>query len=196
MGLPTPLARWAAMIGFLTRLIYTLVLGAVGAGVVHLAVLLLVPLYSERDAWSRLSGRSAAFATTVINTPAGGGAFAKGADPLFVAAACRFALGSGIARFRAAGDVPFWSVSIYDRRGQNIYSFNDRTATDRTLDVVVATPVQMVELRKDLPEDYAASVFVETDEREGIVVARAFVPDPSWLPIVSAFAEASSCVQE
>ena len=43
-------------------------------------------------------------------------------------------------------------MSIYDRSGRNIYSFNDRTAMEGELDVVVVTPLQMVELRKDLPK--------------------------------------------
>ena len=47
---------------------------------------------------------------------------------------------------------PFWSVSVYDRSGQNIYSFNDRTPPDGNLDFVVLTPAQMIELRKDLPD--------------------------------------------
>ena len=37
------------------RLLYALLVGIVGAGIVHIVVLLLVPSYSERDAWSRLS---------------------------------------------------------------------------------------------------------------------------------------------
>ncbi|MEZ5810867.1 MAG: DUF1254 domain-containing protein [Rhizobiaceae bacterium] len=178
------------------RLIYTVMLGLVGAVVVHIAVLLLVPAYSAHDAWARLSERASAFQVTKIAEAGGNDAFSKGADPLFASIACRFALGTGIAHFVAGGDVPFWSVSVYDRRGQNIYSFNDRTATDRKLDLVIATPVQMVELRKELPDEYAASIFVETEEREGIVVARAFVPDESWSGIVEAFLESAECRQE
>lgn len=178
------------------RFLYAILLGLVGAAVVHMAVLLLVPIYSERDAWARLASRAPAFAITEIASPTGDASFGKGADPLFSSAACRFALSTGIAHFVADGDVPFWSVSVYDRRGQNIYSFNDRTATDRQLDVVVATPVQMVELRKDLPEEYAAAVFVETEQREGIIVARAFMPDQSWSGIVKGFLDSAECRQE
>lgn len=178
------------------RLIYTVLVGLVGAVVVHIVVLLLVPAYSGHDAWARLSERAPAFQVTSIADAGGSDPFRKGADPLFASAACRFALSTGIVHFVAGGDVPFWSVSVYDRHGQNIYSFNDRTATDRKLDLVIATPVQMVELRKELPEEYAASIFVETEEREGIVVARAFVPDGSWRDIAEAFLGSAMCRQE
>jgi len=37
----------------LRRLFHAVLLGLVGAGIVHIVVLLLVPEFSERDAWSR-----------------------------------------------------------------------------------------------------------------------------------------------
>lgn len=178
------------------KLVYALVLGAVGAAIVHIAVLLLVPVYSERDAWARLAARAPPFTIIRIDGSSGGGGFVKGADPLFASVACRFALTTGIAHIRAEGEMPFWSVSVYDRRGQNIYSFNDRTATDRKLDMVIATPARMVELRKELPEKFSASVFVETDETEGMIVARAFVPNDSWSGLADAFFKSATCRQE
>ncbi len=179
----------------MARALYTVILGLVGAAVIHLAVLLLVPNYSQRDAWSRLAQRVPIFTIAPIADQADG-PFSKGRNPLFRSSACRFALGTGIVRFIADGDVPFWSVSIYDRLGQGLYSLNDRTATDRQLDIVIATPVQMVELRKELPEAYENSVFVETEQREGIIVVRAFVPDQSWNGVVGDFLNSAACRQE
>ena len=72
-------------------------------------------------------------------------------DPFFRASACRFDLQDGPVRLKADGTVPFWSASIYDRGGQNVYNFNDRTAAGGELDFVVVTPAQMIEMRKDLP---------------------------------------------
>ncbi len=180
----------------MVRFLYAALLGLVGAAVVHIAVLLLVPVYSERDAWSRLAEAGPAFQVVSLDRSGRNSPFAKGANPLMATSACRFSLGTGVVHYFADGEVPFWSVSIYGRRGQNFYSFNDRTATDRKLDVVIASPVQMVELRKELPEEYASSVFVETDEREGIIVARTFVPDPTWNGLAGAFLNSAVCRQE
>lgn len=94
---------------------------------------------------------------------------------------------------KSSGKVPFWSVSVYDRNGHNIYSFNDRTATNGMLDMVVLTPARMIEVRKELPEGFERSVFVEAPIGEGIVVVRSFVPDESWKPIVSQFLSGSTC---
>ena len=175
------------------KLLHAVLLGLVGAGIVHIVVLLLVPEFSERDAWSRLSMASALSRRHRVDAAAGGAPGVKSVDPLFYATACRFDLEEGMVRIKAPGNVPFWSVSVYDRNGHNVYSFNDHTANGGVLDAVVLTPAQMIDVRKDLPEDLQGAIFVEAPIEEGIFVIRAFVPDDSWKPIVSRFFEQSSC---
>jgi uncharacterized membrane protein len=175
------------------RLQHAILLGLLGAGIVHIVVLLLVPEFSERDAWSRLATASDLYKMTRLDAEAGGAPVVKSVDPLFYAAACRFDLADGMMRVKAPGNVPFWSVSVYDRNGHNIYSFNDHSATGGVLDTVVLTPAQMIEVRKDLPEELQGAIFVEAPIDEGIFVIRSFVPDDSWKPIVSRFLAQSSC---
>lgn len=177
----------------MTRLFHALVLGLVGAGIVHIAVLLLLPRFSERDAWSDLASRADFYTVTPLDPGGAGTPAFRSIGPLFDAAACRFDLGEGIVRLSAEGDVPFWSISVYDRAGQNIFSFNDRAAPDGKLDFVVATPDQMIGLRNDLPAAFERSVFVEADISEGIAVVRAFVPDDSWEPLVSRYLQGVGC---
>jgi uncharacterized membrane protein len=177
----------------MSKLLHAVLLGLLGAGIVHIVVLLLVPEFSERDAWSRLAMASELYKMTRLDAEAGGAPVVKSVDPLFYAAACRFDLADGLVRVKAPGNVPFWSVSVYDRNGHNIYSFNDHSATGGVLDTVVLTPAQMIEVRKDLPEDLQGAIFVEAPIDEGIFVIRSFVPDDSWKPIVSRFLEQSSC---
>jgi uncharacterized membrane protein len=175
------------------RLFHAVLLGLVGAGIVHIVVVLLVPEFSERDAWSRLAMASDLYKMTRLDAEAGGEPVVKSVDPLFYATACRFDLSDGMVRVKAPGNVPFWSVSVYDRNGHNVYSFNDHTATGGVLDAVVLTPAQMIDVRKNLPEDLQGAVFVEAPIDEGIFVIRGFVPDDSWKPIVSHFLGQSSC---
>ena len=175
------------------RLLHAILLGLLGAGIVHIAVLLLVPEFSERDAWSRLATATDLYRMTRLDAVKGGAPVVKSVDPLFYAAACRFDLDDGMVEVEAPGRVPFWSVSVYDRNGHNIYSFNDRSATGGQLDAVILTPAQMIEIRKGLPEELDGAVFVEVPVEEGIVVIRGFVPDDSWKPAVSRFLDDSSC---
>jgi len=179
------------------RLLYAVAVGLVGAGIVHIIVLLLLPDFSERDAWSRLESRGELYRMIRIDgTPAAAEVIHRSADPLFYVAACRFDLEEGYAHITAPGRVPYWSVSVYDRSGQNIYSFNDRTATSGQLDFVVLTPPQMIDVRKELPEALVSSVFVEADIDQGIALVRVFVPDASWAPQMTRYIDGLICRRE
>lgn len=175
------------------KLLYAVLLGLVGAAIVHIAVLLLIPEFAERDAWSRLASTSGLYTATRLQDEPGMTTTVKSVDPLFLAASCRFDLSDGTMQAKASGNIPFWSVSVYNRAGENLYSFNDRTALSGNLDVVILTPEQMIEVRKTLPPEYEKSIFAELPIDEGIVVIRAFVPDDSWRPKVSAFLDGLSC---
>ncbi|RIK87104.1 MAG: DUF1254 domain-containing protein [Hyphomicrobiales bacterium] len=174
------------------RLVHALLLGLVGAGIVHIAVLLLVPAYSERDAWSALS-QQANFYRLVRLDPPDAPPLIGSLDPLSDAVACRFDLTDGVMQLHGEGSAPYWSVSVYDRTGLNIFSLNDRSSPRGRLDFVVATPTQMISLRNALPPELDESVFVEADIGEGIAVVRTFAPDESFEPSVSAWLRGIGC---
>lgn len=176
------------------KLLYAILIGLIGAGIVHIAVLLLVPDFSRRDAWSRLAMASDLYKITRLQPETGGAPVVKSVDPLFAAVACRFDLDDGMVQVKGpAASLPFWSASVYDRDGHNIYSFNDHGGSKGILDAVILTPSQMSQVRKDLPAAYQGSVFIEVPIGEGIVVIRAFIPDESWRPAVTQFLGNSSC---
>lgn len=177
----------------MTRLLHALILGVIGAGIIHIAVLMLVPTYTQRDAWSKLSEISNFYTPTRLDATDDQPALVDSIGPLFDAIACRFDLRDGVTRISGDGNVPFWSVSVYDRKGQNIFSFNDRTTDDGVLDFVIATPAQMIDLRNNLPPDFANSIFVEADVGEGIAVIRGFVPDASWKNRIAAYLRDIDC---
>lgn len=166
------------------RLLYALGLGVIGAGMVHIIVLLLIPRFSEQDAWALISEAGPAYSMVSLKKSAAGETVLSDADPMFEVAACRFDLSEGTVQITSPGAVPYWSLSVFDRRGINIYSLNDRSAADHELDVIIATPAQLLELRKAPPEQYADSVVIEADTEEGIAVLRSFAPDPTWRQIV------------
>ncbi len=178
------------------RLLYAAILGLVGAGIVHIAILLLLPVVSEKNAWSRLERTGDLYAVVPASGAAADRRVLRLTDPYVESVACRFDLGDGIAHIRATGQVPYWSVSVYDRNGTNVYSLNDHATVDGGLDILVLTPLQMVELRKDLPPEFQSSIFVESDIEEGIVVVNSFVPDPSWKPAISAYLKGAACSTE
>ncbi|MGE0280209.1 MAG: DUF1254 domain-containing protein [Rhizobiaceae bacterium] len=173
-----------------------MIIGLIGAGIVHIAVLLLLPRMSPRDAWSRLAEQADLYEVSPYVTDSDLAGAAGIADPFFQAVACRIDLSEGIAHVQGSGVVPYWSASVYDRSGQNIYSLNDRGAKSGQLDVVVLTPAQMVDLRKAPLEELQNAVFVETPISQGIVVVRGFAPDQTWVRSVAEFLGAIECAAE
>ena len=71
----------------MVRLVYAALLGLVGAGIVHISILFLLPQFTERDAWSQLSAVSDFYKTTGIAGTAATTPLIRSADPLFSAVA-------------------------------------------------------------------------------------------------------------
>lgn len=167
------------------RFVYATVVGLVGAAVVHLVVLLLLPLVSERDAWSRLAARGALYETVALGDAGDG-------DPLFRTVACRFDLSDGPLGLEGEGRSPFWSVSVHDREGHSLFSVSDRTLAGR-LDIQILDPGQSVAARAAAALEADAPVRFQADTEQGIAVLRAFVPDPTWAPAVDGLIASFRC---
>lgn len=175
------------------RLAYAILVGLVGAGIVHIVVLLLVPGFTERNAWSRLAQAGDPYMMIRVDAEGVSIPMSGSVDPYFQAVACRFDLSDGVLHLTAEGRVPFWSVSLYDRSGQTLFSFNDRTSATGNVDVVVLSGAQMLDVRKGLAPEFERSIFAEAELDEGIVVIRSFVPDRTWSGIVSEFLAGARC---
>lgn len=177
----------------ISRLLHAIGLGIVGAGIVHIAVLFLLPAYSQNDVWSQLSANPQPYTPVRLEADASGRAAAL-SNPFLKAAACQFDLADGVLHLRAQSRIPFWSASVYDRSGLNVFSLTDRAANGPVLDLVVASPAQMSRLRIGPPEELERSVFVETAVEQGFALVRIFVPDETWEDLADAFFGNLTCV--
>lgn len=177
----------------MAKLLHALALGIIGAGIIHIVIILLVPHYATSDVWSHASRIGPEYRFTVI-TDAQSRSITQ-SDPMFAVSICRFDLSDGIVRIRSQGAVPMWTLSVADKRGQTLFSLNDRNAVAGKLDVTIATPVDMIELRKDLPEDFANAIFVEADAAEAMAIVRLFTPDKSWTKTISDYQQTMTCTQ-
>lgn len=166
--------------------------GILGAGIVHIVVLMLVPHVSERGAWSQLAAEARPDGPTPVDGR-DGGVVIRPHDPAFLATACLFDLSDGFLRVTSDGPVPFWSASVYDRNGSSLMAVNDTSAPQGLLDLVVLSADQLIELRREQPGEMERSVLAETSAVEGIVVVRALVPDPSWAEAVRTFMDELRC---
>lgn len=174
----------------MSRFLHLLLLGLIGAAIVHIAILLLIPHYSDRNAWAELENLGEAYRFHQLSS---GAKVLSNPDPLIQQAVCRFDLSDGPLKLATQKSAPFWSLSIYTPNGDNLYSINDNISNDRTLDLVVANPLGVAALRTDSTFDESEALMVSLPIEKGAVILRVLVPDASWQSVAHGFFETASC---
>ncbi len=176
----------------MSRLIYIALSGIAGAILLHIIIVLAIPAYADRDPWTRIRalGPSEFFHILPDNRRDS----LTFANPFIRTAVCRFDISEQPVRVTASDLAYYWSLAIFDPGTNEIYSMNDRTATDQQLDIAVVTPLQMIGYRKSLPESLAESVLIEFPGTEGYLVLRTVVPDASWEQTVREFLGNALCL--
>lgn len=174
------------------RIPYILLMGLVLAGIIHIAVVLLIPKYSTRDAWAFLSSRTNLFAFTVFDDPSALSGISE-VDPYFYYGVCRFDLEDAPLRLVGKRTELFWSASVFDESGKVIYSLNDRTAIDRQLNLLIVDPIQALDIRGNEQAEIENAIIIEANIRLGFVVVRILHPDNGWKTENNTFLKAIKC---
>jgi uncharacterized membrane protein len=167
--------------------------GLLVGGIIHVVIVFLVPGYAGKDAWAQMArfGNDGQFHTLPM-AEAGAEAISN-LDPRMMEAVCRFTLANGPVRITANLPDEFWSVAAFDRHGRNVYSLNDRAAEGSHLDLAILTPVQMAQMRQSPPASLESAIALELPIEAGFILIRAFVPDDSMLPTVTAALASANC---
>jgi Predicted integral membrane protein len=170
----------------------SVLIGLVGAALLHIVIVLALPRWTGSDAFTRVTalgetGRFFALANEANPT----GLFND--DPHIRSAVCRFDLSDGPVRVLANGDVPIWTTATYDAASNETYSLNDRSAIGDGVDLTLVTPTQLLLLKRNMPAALTRSVMVELKQEQGYVVIRAIVPDKSAETSARAFLSEATC---
>lgn len=176
------------------RIPYILIMGLVLAGIIHIAVVLLIPKYSTRDAWAYLSGRTSLFSFTQFDDASSLAGISE-IDPYFSYGICRFDLEKAPLKMLGEETELFWSASVFDEQGKVIYSLNDRTAIDKQLNLLIVDPIQALDIQENEPEEVENSIIIEANIRFGFVVVRILRPDEGWKIETKQFLDAVKCEQ-
>ena len=167
--------------------------GVLLGGIVHLATILALPRTASQDAYARLAPITPVNAMTPIPAPTPANALLPFMDPACAVAVCRYDLSAGPMKFTAPVSQAYTSVTFYTRYGVAYYAINDRAAGRRSIELDLMTTKQ----REDLPDDEevtaADRLIVESPSLTGLIVARAFSPEPSLLPTAATALRAAQC---
>lgn len=174
------------------NLLLAVLIGLVGAALLHIIIVMALPSWSGRDAFTRVAalGETARFFSIPNEANPTG---LSNDDPHIRTAVCRYDLSVDPVRVIARGDVPLWTVAVFDTRSDEVFSMNDRSAIGYGVDLTIATPAQMLQLRRNMPRALERSVFIEAEDPEGFVVLRTVVPERSGAPAARAFLSDASC---
>ncbi|HBF29531.1 DUF1254 domain-containing protein [Rhizobium sp.] len=175
------------------KLIYAVVVGLIGAVLLHIIIILALPHFTGKDAYTRVTfeGPPNRFYSLGSQVDKAGLA---GTDPFLKLAACAFDISNGPVHITAAGAVSFWSIGIFDRNANEAYSMNDATAVEGKVDIIAATSAQLAQLRAQQSESLTQTIFVEMPTTEGYAVLRTMVPQDSLKPDAAAVLTGARCL--
>jgi uncharacterized membrane protein len=175
------------------RLLFTVVVGVLLGGVVHLVSVLALPRISTQDAYSRLTPMTKLNAVTQLPLADPGNSPMPFMDPAFAMAICRYDLSDGPLKLTVPVSQAYTSVSFYTRNEIAYYAINDRSAGKRVIELNLMTEAQ----HQDLPEDEevtaADRLIIDSPTTTGLIVLKALAAEPGLMPQAQASLAAASC---
>ena len=166
--------------------------GLVGAILLHIVIILAIPHFAGQKAWQKVEALGAPGEFHRLANDAPQRALSE-ADPFVRSAICLFDASAGPVHVADADAPPFWSLAVFDPGSNEVYSMNDRTAVERRVDVTLATPLQLIALRRSTPDALARSILVELPQPRGYVVLRTIAADETWDGIAGRFLSDARC---
>jgi uncharacterized membrane protein len=112
----------------------------------------------------------------------------------FVQGICVLDLRQGPVLVTLETPASYWMANVYSRKGDNIYSLNDRQVSEVPFSIVVERKKARLftfESEEEVPED--AAFRVATGDRSGLFVVRVFVQDPAYRTRITRTLERSTC---
>ncbi|GLH78968.1 DUF1254 domain-containing protein [Bradyrhizobium sp. SSBR45G] len=175
------------------RLLFTVVVGVLLGGVVHLVSVLALPRISTQDAYSRLTPMTKLNAVTPLPLADPGNSPMPFMDPAFAMAICRYDLSDGPLKLTVPVSQAYTSVSFYTRNEIAYYAINDRSAGKRVIELDLMTEAQ----HEDLPEDEeitaADRLIIDSPTTTGLIVLKALAAEPGLMPQAQASLASASC---
>jgi len=164
----------------LRTLVLYLLLCLVLAGLIHIAAVLTLPALAPKNAWARLVPLGPANTMLQVPPPSPGHEIMPMMAPDVRYAVCRFDLGPGPVRVKAAVPNDLWLIAFYTPEGDNFYTVVGADMKRAQIDLIIAKADQPVaEAGVDAPEEADEVVVVKSPVTQGIAMIRAPLSGPS-----------------
>ncbi len=174
------------------RLVFAILTGLFGAALLHIIIILSLPHFSDRDAYTRVSDEGDENHFYMLDDKDDDAGLSN-TDPYMRTAVCAFDIEDKPVHLTAKGKVPFWSLAVYDAASNEVFSMSDRTSVGGALDLLLASPVQLTGIRKALPPALAQSILVEVPRTQGYAVLHTMAPQASFDAAAREFLSEAGC---
>jgi uncharacterized membrane protein len=178
------------MMSVLRSLALWLLVGVLGAGLVHGASLLMLPMVADETAYDRLADAGPDQRFNILPGPGPDESLLPFEDPSFIVAACRYDLDTGMVRVQVPMPTSLAIVSFYTRFGQVFYSLTDRATPSGSADVLI---LGQSDVGLAQGSSGSESLRIVSPTRVGFVLLRLFVPSRGMRASVNALAQTARC---
>lgn len=163
------------------------------AAVVHFAIVLFLPgIKTARHIHTfDVTGDIAQLEQISVENP--GESLLALRNPDMSYAFCRFDLGERPLKVSARFPASYWSIGVYNDRGDNVYILNDRQAGVSRLELILVDGSDDAEQATESVQADEKTIIVPSATRTGVVVFRAFVATRSEREGVEQVLANSSC---
>ena len=178
------------------RLLFTVLVGVLLGGVVHLVSVLALPRISTQDAYSRLTPMTKLNAVTPLPPADPGNSPMPFMDPAFAVAICRYDLSDGPLKLTVPVSQAYTSVSFYTRNELAYYAINDRSAGKKVIELDLMTEAQHGALPEDEEVTAADRLIIDSPSTTGLIVMKALAAEPGLMPQAQATLQAATCAPQ
>ena len=180
------------------RVLWTLALVGVLAGLVHLTSLLAIPAVAHQDAYARVEALGQPFVTVSLPPASASSRAFPFADPAVASSICLYDLSLGPVRARAPlGRAGFAALSFHSRRGIVYFALTDRAANKGRMEALIVTPEQLrVLISHDDEDNPSQDLRIVSPTPTGFAMARVLSDSPDLMPAAEKQAAAMTCVRE
>ncbi|HEY4203273.1 MAG TPA: hypothetical protein VGM83_22185 [Devosiaceae bacterium] len=153
--------------------------GVLLGGIIHLVVILALPNFATNDVWSRVMAMDALDNPIVLPAVTAGAPNPLRLDPEMAYAVCRIDISKAPGTLSGQLPAGFWSLAIYNRAGNVVYSTTNRDGIGQTLDLGIFNAAQtrlLAEQRLDVAEGL---LIVESPDDDIFILVRFAPPHPA-----------------
>jgi uncharacterized membrane protein len=177
----------------MTRWLLWLGSGLLLGGIVHFVTILSLPNTATQNAYARVSAISPVNSVVSLPAPSAEKSILPLMDPAFTSAVCRYDLKEAPLKLTVPVSPAYTSVTFYTNKDVAYYAINDRAAGRRSIELDLMTAAQKAELPEDEEVAAADRLIVESPSQTGLIVIRAFAPEPGMMPAATTALSGARC---